>query len=63
MEKLFTVSGAARSASCSEATVRRADSAGIITAQRDSSGRRLLTQAQVEKLRAHIQQRRSSAAA
>jgi len=58
--KLYSVSGAARFAECSEATVRRADQNGIIHAQRDSSNRRLLTQDQAEKLREHIRAQRSS---
>lgn len=61
MEKLYSTSGAARYAGCSEETVRRADRAGIIQAQRDSSGRRLLSQAEVEKLREHVRERRPAA--
>lgn len=59
MEKFYSTSDAARYAECSEETVRRADRAGIIQAQRDSSGRRLLNQAQADKLRQHVQQRRA----
>jgi hypothetical protein len=61
MEKLYSVSGAARHAECSEATVRRAERAGIVQAQRDSSGRRLLTQTEADKLREHIQRQRTAA--
>jgi hypothetical protein len=56
-EKLYSVSGAARYAGCSEESVRRADRAGIIRAQRDSSNRRILTQTEVQKLREHVQAR------
>jgi hypothetical protein len=59
MEKLYSVSGAARYAHCSEATVRRAERAGIVRAQRDSSGRRLLTQTEADKLREHMQRHRT----
>jgi hypothetical protein len=62
MEKLYSVSGAARHAQCSEATVRRAAAAGIVTAQRvDGSGARLLTQIEADKLREHIRRRRQAA--
>ncbi|MDE2137927.1 MAG: MerR family transcriptional regulator [Gammaproteobacteria bacterium] len=63
MDKIYGTSGAARYAACSEETVRRADRVGIIRAERDSSGRRIFTQAEVEKLRAHIQKHRAMAAA
>jgi hypothetical protein len=54
----FTVSGAARGAKCSEAGVRNAEKAGIIRATRDSSGRRLFTHGEVEKLRLYVEGRR-----
>jgi hypothetical protein len=59
-EKLYTTSGAARFAECSEATVRRAVDAGVVQAQRDTSQRRLLTQREAEKLRQYVQERRSA---
>lgn len=60
MEKLYSTSGAARFAECSEETVRRAERAGIVQALRDTSDRRLFDQGQVEKLRQYVQQRRAS---
>jgi predicted site-specific integrase-resolvase len=60
-DKLYSTSGAARFAGCSEETVRRADRAGIIQAQRDTSGRRILNEAEVEKLRQHVQDARRAA--
>jgi DNA-binding transcriptional MerR regulator len=57
--KFYTTSGAARYAECSEATVRRADRAGVIRCARDTSNRRLLTQLQADKLREYVQQRRA----
>jgi hypothetical protein len=59
-EKLYSTSGAARFAGCSEATVRAADRAGIIRALRDTSGRRMLSQQEVEKLRRYVQQKRAA---
>jgi hypothetical protein len=58
-EVLYSVSGAARFAECSEATVRRAVDSGIVYALRDTSKRRTLTRSEVEKLRRYIQERRA----
>jgi hypothetical protein len=59
---IYTVSGIARYAECSEETVRRAVATGLINAVRDSSGRRLMTHTEAEKLRAHMQEQRRPAA-
>jgi len=59
---LFSTSGMARYAGCSEATVRRAERAGIVRARRNSSGARQFGQAEAEKLRQHVQRQRAAAA-
>ncbi len=60
MEKLYSTSGMARYAECSEASVRRADRAGIIQAQRNTSGARQWPHTEAEKLREHVQHRRAA---
>ncbi len=61
-ERIYSTSGMARHAGCSEATVLRADRARIIQARRNTSGARLWSHADAEKLRQHIEQRRTAAA-
>jgi DNA-binding transcriptional MerR regulator len=56
------VSVAARELQVSEGTIRRLCSTGIVTAARDSANRRQLTAAQIETLRAYLQQNRNRAA-
>jgi hypothetical protein len=63
MDELFSTSGMVRFARCSEATVRRAEGAGIVEAQRDTSGRRLFSRVEAEKLRAHVSRQRGASAA
>jgi hypothetical protein len=60
--ELYSTSGMARFAGCSEASVRRAARAGIIKAQLNSSGARQFSHREAEKLREHVRQRRSAAA-
>ena len=50
-ETLYTTSGAARALLTSEATVRAKVDRGVIKALRDSSGRRLITQSEIDRLR------------
>jgi hypothetical protein len=59
---LFSTSGMARFAGCSEATVRRAEGAGIVEAQRDTSRRRLFSRIEAEKLREHVRRQRGVSA-
>lgn len=61
-EELYSTSGMARFAECSEASVRRAEDAGIILAWRNSSGARQFSRAEAEKLRQHVRRRRAAAA-
>ena len=61
-QELFSTSGMARYAGCSEASVRRAERAGIVRARRNSSGARQFAHAEAEKLRLHVQRRRAAAA-
>lgn len=61
-EELFSTSGMARYAQCSEASVRRAEAAGIIQALRNSSGARQFIRTEAEKLREHVRHRRATAA-
>lgn len=60
--ELYSTSGMARFAECSEASVRRAERAGIVTAQRNSSGARQFSHREAVKLRDHVRQRRAAAA-
>lgn len=61
-QELFSTSGMARFAECSEASVRRAEAAGIVEARRNTSGARQFSRAEAEKLREHVQRRRDTAA-
>jgi len=61
-EELYSTSGMARFAKCSEASVRRAEDAGIVLSRRNSSGARQFSRAEAEKLRRHVQRRRAAAA-
>lgn len=61
-DELFSTSGMARFAECSEASVRRAEAAGIVQARRNSSGARQFSRQEAEKLREHVRHRRATAA-
>ncbi|MCP5328575.1 MAG: MerR family DNA-binding transcriptional regulator [Sinobacteraceae bacterium] len=52
--KLFGISAAARACGCAEDTLRRLDAQGIVSPVRDSGGRRLFSQADIEAARAHL---------
>lgn len=54
------VSVAARELVVSENTVRRLCGVGIVRVARDSAGRRQLTQAQIDTLRAYLEQKRAA---
>lgn len=53
-ENLRGISAAAREIPCAESTLRALDRRGIITAMRDSAGRRLFTDRQIEAARKHL---------
>lgn len=53
MEDLICIGDVARAVGVSVEMVRRYEAAGIVTARRDSRGKRLFTQDQVSKLQAH----------
>jgi DNA-binding transcriptional MerR regulator len=57
---LLTVSATARLAECSENYVRRAANRGLVTASRDSSGRRLFTAEDAEAIRLHRLQKQAN---
>lgn len=61
-EPIYSTSGMARFAGCSEASVLNYDRAGIIKARRTTSGARVWTHAEAEKLREHVQRRRAATA-
>lgn len=61
-QELFSTSGMARYAGCSEASVRRAERAGIIRALRNTSNARQFTRVEAEKLREHVERRREAVA-
>lgn len=58
--ELMTISAVARLAGVAEKTVRRLEGEGIVTAMRDSAGRRLFTRAQAETLQADVAKRRKA---
>lgn len=53
MEKMHSTSTCAKAAGCSESYIRYAERIGVIAPQRDQTGRRLLTEADVEKIKTH----------
>lgn len=59
-QKLMGIGAMARFAGCGEDTARRLESAGVITAMRDSAGRRLFTTEQAQALKAHVEKRRKA---
>jgi DNA-binding transcriptional MerR regulator len=59
-QALMGISAVARFAGCSEKTVRAREGAGVVTAIRDSAGRRLFTMEQAHALRAHVARRRKA---
>jgi len=52
--KLFGISAAARACGCAEDTLRRLDAQKVVSPVRDSGGRRLFSQADIEAARAHL---------
>lgn len=51
---IFGISAAARAVPCAEGTLRALDRRGIITPRRDSAGRRLFTQDDINAARSHL---------
>lgn len=51
---LYLISDAARRVPCSAATLRKYEALGVIAAIRDSGGRRLITDEQIEAARAYM---------
>lgn len=62
-EMIYTVVGAARAVGCAEDTVRRAARAGVIPDRRDTAGRRVFFQADVDVLRQYVRSSRRKTAA
>jgi DNA-binding transcriptional MerR regulator len=60
---IYTVVGAARAVGCAEDTVRRAARAGVIPDRRDTAGRRVFFEADVELLRQHVRNYRRKTSA
>jgi DNA-binding transcriptional MerR regulator len=61
-DALIGISVAARTLGVAEGTVRRFSDGRVVRAARDTAGRRLLTQKQVEELREHFASRRGRTA-
>lgn len=60
---LLTVSALALRAGCPESYVRTADRVGVVKAERDSAGRRLFREADVDRLKRHLESKRAGRAA
>jgi DNA-binding transcriptional MerR regulator len=60
---IYTVVGAARAVGCAEDTVRRAARAGVIPDRRDTAGRRIFFDADIETLRHHLRNYRRKTSA
>jgi DNA-binding transcriptional MerR regulator len=58
--QMLTISAFAREVSVTPGTLRRYEREGLLTAARDSSGRRLYRVADVERVRKLVERRRAS---
>jgi hypothetical protein len=62
-EMIYTVVGAARAVGCAEDTVRRAARAGVVPDRRDTAGRRVFFDADIDVLRQHVRNYRRKTSA